>query len=280
MKQNVLSIGISNRTSKEDLKYVLQFLGNPKKKCTIVTPNPEIVVYATHHSSFKNILNEANVALCDGIGLYLGAKFLGISLKERVSGTDFMETICKEIADQPVTVGFLGGKEGIAELAAECLRKKYSGLKVVIAEAGNPDEKTAKDLQRRLRQGVSVFNQDAKNDTDRSILIDKKGRKQATLPPKLWHHVDILFVGFGFPRQEEWIHAYLTILPVTVAMTVGGAFDYLSGQVPRAPRFLRRIGLEWLYRLLRQPWRLKRQLALLEFISLILKEKFRKSSFE
>jgi N-acetylglucosaminyldiphosphoundecaprenol N-acetyl-beta-D-mannosaminyltransferase len=86
--------------------------------------------------------------------------------------------------------------------------------------------------------------------------------------------VDLLFVAFGSPKQEIWIADHLNILPAKVVVGVGGAFDFLSGKVIRAPRMLRSLGLEWLFRLIIQPWRIKRQLSLLKFVSLILKEKF------
>lgn len=86
--------------------------------------------------------------------------------------------------------------------------------------------------------------------------------------------IDILFVALGFPKQEKWIYENLPRIPVRVAMAVGGSFDYISGQVPRAPLFIRTIGLEWLFRLMVQPWRLARQLVLLEFILLVLKAGF------
>ena len=88
-------------------------------------------------------------------------------------------------------------------------------------------------------------------------------------------NIDILFVAFGAPKQEEWIYENLPHLPVKIAMGVGGAFDYLSGEVERAPKFVRLWGFEWLFRLIRQPWRLRRQVALLTFLLLILKERFR-----
>jgi len=87
------------------------------------------------------------------------------------------------------------------------------------------------------------------------------------------HSIDLLFVAYGFPKQEEWMAEHIHNLPVQVMMGVGGAFDYISGQVPRAPRFLRKLGLEWLFRLAVQPWRLKRQLALFDFAFLVLKKR-------
>jgi N-acetylglucosaminyldiphosphoundecaprenol N-acetyl-beta-D-mannosaminyltransferase len=87
--------------------------------------------------------------------------------------------------------------------------------------------------------------------------------------------VDILFVAFGSPKQEAWIAGNLKIIPAKVVIGVGGAFDFVSGRIPRAPKILRSIGLEWLFRLIIQPWRIKRQLSLIKFVFLMLKEKFK-----
>lgn len=235
VKKNILGVGITDATQQEILEYILQSLKNKDEKYYIVTPNPEILVYATHHPDFKYILNNARLGLCDGTGVIWAGKILGKNFKERVTGTDLMENLCKVVSKQPITVGFLGGGQKIAEAAAECLKQKYSGLKVAFASPEWPN-------------------------------------KLPRLP------IDILFVAFGHPKQEEWMSKHIGKVPVKVMMGVGGAFDYISGRVPRAPKLLQNVGLEWLFRLCLQPWRLKRQLALIEFIFLVLKEKLRRKS--
>ena len=227
----LLGVGLNNFTKKEVLEYILENLLKKKGKGYIVTPNPEILVIANGDKNYKKVLNLANLALPDGVGVVAGAKFLGIPLKTRITGVDLTENLCKQVAERPITVGFLGGREGIAVKTAECLKKSYPSLKVSFAGS-------------KLDQ------------------LDKLGQ------------LDILFVAFGSPKQEFWIAKNLPKLPVKVAIGVGGSFDFISGSVPRAPQFLREIGLEWLFRLIIQPWRIKRQLRLVEFASLILKEKF------
>jgi N-acetylglucosaminyldiphosphoundecaprenol N-acetyl-beta-D-mannosaminyltransferase len=185
-------------------------------------------VYAHHDFGFKSILNSADIALPDGIGVLWAGQRLARQFKERITGTDLMLELCKRSVEQHVSIGLLGGGKGVAEKAADCLRAKYPGINITFA--------------------TSEFN-------------NYKG------------YIDILFVAFGHPKQEQWIHSQLDKLPVTAAMGVGGAFDYISGNIARAPKFIRSLGLEWLYRLVRQPWRWKRQLALWEFIWLVLKEK-------
>lgn len=231
VKSDVFGIGITNETSESILEYLGNFLKNSQKKLFIVTPNPEMIMLSRKNSDFKKVLNEANLALCDGIGLYKAAHFLGIPLKERIIGTTFMEKVCEMVADWPITVGFLGSGPHVAEKVGECLSKRYPGLKVVY---------TAQEWD-------------------------------ASQPQK---PIDILFVAFGAPKQEFWMQKNLSKLPVRVMMGVGGAFDQIIDPSLRPPMWLHSIGLGWLYRLIREPWRLKRQMQLIPFVFLTLKEKF------
>ncbi len=221
-KNFLLGVGVTNAPKEEILKYIITSLEKSGDFYYITTPNPEILVYASKHPEFKNILNNARLGLPDGIGVICAGKFLGTPFVERVTGVDFMDFLCYEVHEKPITVGFLGGRSGVAERSAECLKAKYPGLKVVFV--GEEWKKT---------------------------------------------EVDILFVAFGFPKQEEFMASHVGKIPVRVMIGVGGAFDYISGAVPRAPLFIRSIGFEWLFRLLIQPWRIKRQLALLKFVLLI-----------
>jgi len=245
-KKSILGVGITNATQKEVLEYIVKSVENFKKKHYVVTPNPEFLVLANKNPEFKNILNRADLASNDGIGVLVAAKILGKSLKGRFTGVDLVESLCKEIVRKPITVGFLGGGAGVAERTAECLRKKYPGLKVSFVGEKWPKDFSARNSNLTMEQ----FNNGA---------------------------IDILFVAFGAPKQEIWISENLEKIPVKVAIGVGGAFDYISGRVQRAPGFIRNIGLEWLYRLLREPWRIKRQFSLLKFIWLVIKEKVSKN---
>jgi N-acetylglucosaminyldiphosphoundecaprenol N-acetyl-beta-D-mannosaminyltransferase len=234
-KQIILDVGITNNKKEEILEYVIRSVKKSTEKTVIVTPNPEILVYAAKCHHYKTILNNADIALPDGIGIMWAGRILGIPLVERITGTDFMELLCKHSQDNAVNIGFLGGKPGVAERAIDCLRRKYPKMQVKFV---------GDDLQ----------------------LLEKGQSDQP---------IDILFVALGHPRQEEWISAHIKTLPVKVAMGVGGAFDYISGDVSRAPKIVRTLGFEWLYRLIRQPWRWKRQLALIEFIFLVVKRRLK-----
>ncbi len=228
-KSYILGVGITNETEDKILEYLLLSLKGHGQKYYIVTPNPEIVVAAQSNPHYKKILNEAKIALPDGVGVFLGSALMGNPLKERITGVDFMGEVCKRSSEQPLRMGFLGGRGGVAELTAECLKKKYPWIEVVFV----------------------------------GEEWDMKSKVE----------IDILFVAFGYPKQEEWIYENLEHLPVRVAMGVGGGFDYISGRVVRAPFMIRAIGMEWLFRLIREPWRWRRQMALGKFVWLVVKER-------
>lgn len=233
-KKNLLGVGFTDESIKDVLEYIEKTLEKRQKKYYVVTPNPELLVIANKDLKYKEVLNNADLALIDGIGIVVAGKVLGINFKNRITGVDLLENLCKHVDEKPITVGFLGGRPGVAEKTVECLREKYPRLKVAFAVAEISDLASKKD--------------------------DLK--------------TDILFVAFGSPKQEFWIAEHLDKLPVKVAVGVGGAFDFISGRVPRAPKLIRETGLEWLFRLIIQPWRMKRQISLLEFGYLVLKEKF------
>lgn len=229
MKVDILGVKVDDLKMAEALAMVEKWIWNPGKHY-IVTPNPEFIVAAQKDPLFKKILNGADLSIPDGVGLKLSGK-----VKNTFPGTDFMEELVKLSAEKGFTVGFLGSREGVAKKAAECLLKKYPGFKVSFAESGGEVDSNGQLKEQDLR-----------------------------LPA-----TDLLFVAFGHIKQEKWIASNLDKIPVHVAMGIGGAFDYLSGSVPRAPIWMRKLGLEWLFRLMIQPWRIKRQLALIEYLWLI-----------
>ena len=262
-KKNILGVGITNATQKDILEYIIKNIENSNKKLFVVTPNPEILVLANKNPEFKKVLNRADLASADGIGVLLAAKILGRTLKERFAGVDLVESLCKEVVKKPITVGFLGGRDNVAERTAECLGTKYASLKIVFAAPEWPSELKVENGKLKIE-----------NDTK------KNSQLLPPCPSEPWRsgansqlYIDILFVAYGAPKQEMWISENLDKIPVKVAIGVGGSFDYISGNIQRAPLFIRSIGFEWLFRLLIQPWRIKRQLALLEFAFLVLREK-------
>lgn len=230
-KTFLLGVGFTNASMDEVLEFIITGLQKNIEKYYIVTPNPEMLVVANGNKNYKDILNNAKLALIDGIGVVIGARIVAKVIRQRITGVDLVESLCNRVSNQPITVGFLGGGPFIAEKASECLKIKYPGLKVRLV---------SKEWE--------------------NSLINKK--------------IDILFVAFGSPKQENWIATNLDKIPAKVVIGVGGAFDFISGNVKRAPRVLRNLGLEWLFRLIIQPWRIKRQISLIKFVYLIFKEKF------
>ncbi len=242
-KINILKIGFNNLNYDKVLEYLLVILEKGDKNRYFVTPNPELLIIASRDNSYRKILNSADLALPDGAGVVWASKLLGRPLGHRLAGADLMENVCRDVAARPITVGFLGGGPGIAEKTSECLRQKYPGLKVLLTYGGNPDNKTLELIKKETRK--------------------KNGDKK----------IDILFVAFGSPKQEIWIADNLKDLPAKLTIGVGGAFDFVSGKIKRAPLWIRKFGLEWIFRLIIQPWRIKRQASLINFVFLVLKEK-------
>lgn len=241
-KFSLLGVKIASISKNEALLTVNSWLKSHSKinPHYLTTPNPEIIVAAFHDAKLKEAVNHSDLAIPDGIGLFYAARILGEEMKERIAGTDFIEDLCRNFSQQTYTVGFLGAEGGIAKKAAAQLKKRYPGLRV----AFSLDEITAKKQK-----------------------------------------CDFLFVAYGAPKQEKFIYSLVKKMrqgksvPVEfkVAMGVGGAFDFISGKVSRAPVRLRKLGLEWLWRLVKQPWRWKRILvATVYFPWLVLKEKLKK----
>ena len=298
MLHSIKLLGTTITSEREDkiLEYVIDHLHNGREKLFITTPNPEILVYAQSHPDYQDKLNEANVALPDGAGLLLGGWVLGKPLRERIAGVDFIGKLCVESREKPVSMGFLGGRDGVAELAAQRLQKKYPWIKVawVGEEWGSgkndavrssfEESRVEKDQARggtvgRVHASAQSRSSEHLREGDRDRTPIARRSESSTLhpsrsTPSLKTEIDILFVAYGFPKQEEWIYENLPHLPVKAAMGVGGSFDYISGRVTRAPKVIRVLGLEWLFRLTIQPWRWKRQLALVTFLFLILKDRF------
>lgn len=237
-KITILKIQISNISISFILEEIEEWLRKGQKKYKIFTPNPEIIVLAQKDKTFQEILNSADLSLPDGAGIIWAGKLLGQPFLERVSGVDFMKRLCGFCASKGFTIGLIGGKKMIALKTAECLKKSYPGLNIILAEHWDPDISTQR------------------------IIEARRNKRQ----------IDVLFVAYGQGKQERWIADNLEKIPVKMAMGVGGAFDYISGQVPRAPKLMRNLGFEWLFRLIRQPWRIKRQLIGGQFFLLVLRE--------
>jgi len=201
----------------------------------VVTVNPEFVMAARRDRQFRRVLNQAALAVADGIGIVWAARILGDCLPERVGGIDLVEVVAERCALSGRRLFLLGGAPGVAAAAAEALRVRFPSLVVAGTDAGSPEPKDFPAIRTRIH---------------------------AARP-------DLLLVAFGAPAQDLWIARHQGDLAVPVAMGVGGAFDFLAGRIRRAPQWMRRLGLEWLYRLVVQPWRWRRMLALPRFAAMV-----------
>lgn len=221
MKVEILGVKIDNLPFCEAAKMAEFFLSD-KNSHFIVTPNPEMVLRAQKDNYFKNVLNSASLAIPDGVGLVLASKFLDNQIEKKVAGVDFMEEICRIAEKNGRSVFLLGAMDGIAGKARENLKNKFPNLKIVGYLDGDFDLK----------------------------MCHKNVNTESP---------DILFVALGAPKQEKWIFENLDKMKsVRLAMGVGGAFDFLSGKIKRAPLWMRKIGLEWMWRLILEPKRAKR----------------------
>jgi N-acetylglucosaminyldiphosphoundecaprenol N-acetyl-beta-D-mannosaminyltransferase len=219
----ILGIRVHAITTEATLAWIEAAVAErvPRQICTA---NPEFVMAAQRDPEFFDLLNRADLVLPDGVGLLWAARRLGGHLPERVAGSDLIGLIAGRAAARGWRVFFLGAAEGVAERAAEVLAERHSGLVVAGAFAGSPRPEDEAGIVARVR---------------------------AARP-------DILFVAYGAPAQDKWIARNRERLEVPVSMGVGGAFDFVAGVARRAPIWVRRLGIEWLHRLYRQPWRARR----------------------
>lgn len=265
-KKTILGVGVTDASINSILEYIFNSFKKSTKPYYIVTPNPEIIVLANKNNDFKNVLNNAKLALHDGVGVGIAAHFVGKSLQERFNGVELVEKVCEKSNDWPITVGFLGAGPKVAERAVECLKGLYPNLRVVFV--AQEWRKEGFDLARKYQAVGNMYY------AEKPRIHNTKYVQHNTDVDK----IDILFVAFGAPKQEMWMAEHIGKIPVTVMAGVGGAFDQLVNPSLRPPRLVQKIGLGWLYRLVRQPWRIKRQLSLVEFVWLVTKERFNKKT--
>lgn len=234
----VLGVRVDDVTTAETLGILERFVaeGCPHRVATI---NPEFVVEAQRNHRFRVVLDEADLALPDGVGLIWASRLLGRPLRERVAGADLVPLIARLSAARGYGIYLLGAAPGVAEEAASVLERDNPGLRIVGTYAGSPDPWEEHEIVARVTAASPEF----------------------------------LLVAYGAPRQDLWIHRNLERLGVPVCMGVGGALDFVAGVAVRAPTWMRKIGLEWLHRLRRQPWRWRRMLALPQFAFLVVRQR-------
>ncbi|MCX6725993.1 MAG: WecB/TagA/CpsF family glycosyltransferase [Candidatus Shapirobacteria bacterium] len=266
----ILEVSLVSGSMIEVTRLIEKRLEN-QQKTFIVTPNPEFLVFAQENPWFKRILDQADLAIPDGIALIWakevlkGKNFLsriafgfttGFKVifqawgGKRVTGTDLTERLCQLAAKRGKSVYFLGGKEGKRTIKAlKNMQDKYPGLK----GWANPGPILTLNSKKSVLEPISQIKR----------IVEDINEKQP----------DFLFVALNMGKQEKFLADNWNQLKIKLGMGIGGAFDYLSGEIKRAPQWIKQSGFEWLYRLIKEPWRFKRQLKLWQFIWLVLTAK-------
>ena len=232
----ILDVPVHMVTMDQTVALARQLMSEPG--CSqIATVNPEFVMAARQDGQFSAVLREADLCIPDGIGLVYASRWLGSPLPERVPGSELVYRLAEAAAEKGRRLFLLGAAPGVAEEAAALLRARYPNLIIAGTYAGSPDT--------------------AENETIVNLINDSEA--------------DLLYVAYGAPKQDKWIARNREALrSVRLAMGVGGSLDFVTGRSQRAPQWAQRFGLEWLHRLVKEPWRWRRMLALPRFAAMIL----------
>ena len=239
-KKNIHGVMIDNATMDEALDYVLDMLKNsgPTK---IYTPNSEIIMQANRDPELREILNQADLLIADGAGVVLASKIINNKLKQKVSGIDLVKRILINTDRRPTSFFIFGGKPGVAEQAVINILSEFPRADIKGYQNGYFTPEEEEDIIKKI------------NDSKAEILL----------------------VGLGAPKQEKWIHENASRLKCKIAMGIGGSIDVFAGTASLAPEFMRRAGLEWLYRLIKEPKRYKRMMDLPRFIMLSIRQRLK-----
>lgn len=232
----ILGIPIDRLTMTETLVKIRAFMDEPHLH-QICTPNPEFVMAAQQDAEFRRILTQADLCIPDGVGLVWASRWLGQPIPERVPGSELVYHLAELAAASHYRLFLLGAAPGVAEQAGHVLQARYPGLIIAGTHAGSPDP------------------------TEDAEICGRINTSQANM----------LYVAYGAPAQDKWIDRNRgRLATVRVAIGIGGALDFITGKAIRAPRLFQQLGIEWLYRLWREPWRWRRMLALPRFVWTVL----------
>lgn len=233
----ILGVRVDAVSTRETIDIIAHWIaqGGPHQ---IATANPEFVMAAQRDAAFRQMLEAADLCVADGVGLLWAARRLGARLPERVTGSDLTPLLARVASQRGWRLYLLGAAPGVAEQTARLLEEQNPGLRIAGVYAGSPAAAEAPAIVQRV----------------------------AAARP------DVLLVAYGAPAQDLWIARHGAELGVPVMMGVGGAFDHIVGVQRRAPAWVQRVHLEWLFRLVTQPWRWRRQLALPRFVWAVLRQ--------
>lgn len=234
-KVNILGVNVDIVTISEAADKIMGFF-NEDKLHTVFTPNSEIIMRAYKDKEFCDLLNKASLLTADGIGVVYASRILKKPVSERAAGYDIACQVLEKMNYTDRKLFLFGGKPGVAEKAKENLLKKYPSLNIVGTRNG-------------------YFKSEEEDE-----IVDEINNSGA----------DIVFVCLGAPKQEQWIDRHKDTLKAKVAMGIGGSLDVFAGVVERAPEFFCKTGLEWFYRLCKEPWRAGRMMELPKFAATVI----------
>jgi len=236
MTKEVLGVQISTDKEQEIKDKIKKLINSDSTHNYIFTPNAEMLVDAYQDEYFQTVLNSAKINICDSKGV----NFFNFHAFERITGVDFMKELCEIAQEEQLSLYLLGSEsEEVIDKLEQKLKDKYPNLTICGSHPGP-------EIEIISEAGINKLGVD-KDDNNKIIheIIMKSP--------------DIVFVAFGHLKQELWIYNFLSDIPkIKLAMGVGGAFDYISESKTRAPEWMRKIGFEWLYRVYKEPWRIKR----------------------
>lgn len=224
-RMKFLNIEIDNLTMNETIKKIDELIKS-RKSSYVVTPNVDHIVKLESDNEFKKVYKNADLILTDGMPLIWISKLIGTPIKQKVSGSDLFPEVCKLASEKGYKVFLLGAAEGVADKASKNLQKKYGGLNIVgtYSPSFGFEEK-----EKEINKIISIINQ-AKP--------------------------DILAIGLGAPKQEKFIYKYKEKLNVSILLAIGASIDFEAGNIKRAPKWMQKMGLEWFYRLIKEPKRM------------------------
>ncbi len=225
IRKQIMTIGFDDVTLQEAVAFAMEKI-NTRERCRVVTPNAEFAMEAKKNPRFLRILNDSQLVLADGISVVYASRIIGNPLSGRVTGVSFAQALCEALAKQGGRLYLLGAKPGVAEQAGEKLKEAYPGLVIAGTHDGYFQD------ARPVVEGINAARPDA------------------------------MLVCLGAPKQEYFMEEQDGALEVPVMAGLGGSMDVLAGNVRRAPAFFQKAGLEWFYRLIKEPWRFRRMAKL------------------
>lgn len=230
----LLEIKIKPLSKNQILEQIKKYIETPSGFFHIVSINPENIIIARENHNFKRVIESAHIQIIDGVGVVMAARLFNFKL-EKITGVDLMQELLKTANELRLRVLLVGGGSNLALKLANCYHQTYPKAKFFGLT------------------GIKDIKNPAHSEEKKIFSIVTKFKPQ------------LVFAAFGSPEQELWLERHKREFAGAVCIGVGGAFNFLSGLKPRAPYVLQRLGLEWLFRLLLEPWRWRRQLRLIKF---------------